>query len=508
MVRRRIPRKKKEFEIKLEKEFPFMRQKEITGEQWEKGDYSAYDAYGCAVGEGWYNLLRGLCMDITKAYKAHNKPVDLVVVQVKEKFGGLRFYCHPEGHNPGIFAFDSLSDGQGLRIQPGKSDLHSEIAKIVFKWEKESTNVCETCGEPGTLRTELSWISTKCDSCYAKANALKEQKEHIYKEFKKNPELIIAEKQITTFTDDDGVLFEERQLIDEKRRILAKYPSELEFDSYDIPDGVHAIKANAFKDCTKLTHVHIPKTVYDANWKAFSCSRIMSISVDPDNQIYTSIDGVLFSKYKTELHGYPPEKDLTSYVVDNEVIRIWHRAFENARHLKSITIPDSVGFIGNNAFDGCSNLTGITLPDAHLNDNCRVFYKCPMLKFINVFKNNDKRFRVTNLHSIDGVLFKGPLHYSRSLKNGGEEKWTTYTLMRYPEAKHQISYTIPDSITDILEYAFADQLNLRCVEIPASVTEIGEGAFEGCHKDLVLRCFENSYAHEYAKNHAIKFELV
>jgi len=102
---RRLNSKKRDFELKLVQEFPFMQQKEVTDEQREKGGYSAYDAYGCCVGEGWYNVLRGLCLDITKAYEEANVPVDMVVAQVKEKFGTLRFYCYPSGHDPGVFAF-------------------------------------------------------------------------------------------------------------------------------------------------------------------------------------------------------------------------------------------------------------------------------------------------------------------------------------------------------------------------------------------------------------------
>ena len=39
----------------------------------------------------------------------------------------------------------------------------------------------------------------------------------------------------------------------------------------------------------------------------------------------------------------------------------------------------------------------------------------------------------------------------------------------------------------MIEYAFSGRRYLRSVSIPASVTQIGEGAFEGCHKDLTLR---------------------
>ena len=43
--------------------------------------------------EKWYEVIRGLCLDITKVYGKTGLPVD-IVDQVKEKFGTLRFYYH------------------------------------------------------------------------------------------------------------------------------------------------------------------------------------------------------------------------------------------------------------------------------------------------------------------------------------------------------------------------------------------------------------------------------
>lgn len=162
---------KQEFELKIAEEFPFMRRgKNVDEQRKEDGCINdLYGAFGCDFADGWYEVIRGLCRDITEAYGKAGLPVDIVVVdQVKEKFGTLRFYYHPEGHNPGIHAFDSLSDGQSIRVRPDASNLHKEVAEIVDKWEKESGNVCEKCGTAGKLRKDLSWVLTLCDSCYAR----------------------------------------------------------------------------------------------------------------------------------------------------------------------------------------------------------------------------------------------------------------------------------------------------------------------------------------------------
>lgn len=116
---------------------------------------------GFAVGDGWYGLIDGLCGMITHYVKTHNDDVDyrlqqiaegkrtekdyspdlLVkrempkIRQVKEKFGGLRFYV----------------DTTDKRIHHW-----IEFAEVV------STKICEECGAPGERRGE-GWVRTLCD---------------------------------------------------------------------------------------------------------------------------------------------------------------------------------------------------------------------------------------------------------------------------------------------------------------------------------------------------------
>lgn len=166
-MRKEAEQKRQELEKKLADEFPFMKRGEGYKEQQESGRiYDLYGAYGCEVGSGWYEVLRGLCTEVTAIYERAGIPVDIIVDQVKEKFGTLRFYYHPEGYDPCIHAFD-LSGGPSLRAKVGNTDIHREVAIIVRKWEKQSGSVCEECGAPGALRNDIGYlVQTLCDSCY------------------------------------------------------------------------------------------------------------------------------------------------------------------------------------------------------------------------------------------------------------------------------------------------------------------------------------------------------
>jgi hypothetical protein len=83
------------------------------------------------VGNGWFGLIKSLINDLTEL--GWNKET----TQVKEKFGGLRFY-----------------------INAGSDEIHQRILQA----EKESYKVCEKCGEPGELRKDIGWYFTLCDT--------------------------------------------------------------------------------------------------------------------------------------------------------------------------------------------------------------------------------------------------------------------------------------------------------------------------------------------------------
>ncbi|WP_175899368.1 hypothetical protein [Burkholderia vietnamiensis] len=90
-----------------------------------------------AVDDGWYDLLDALCHCLQEA-TANGDP-QVVAEQVKEKFGGLRFYT-----------------------KAGPSDHQRGAIRMA---ELMSQRLCETCGKPGKLQkiTPLGPIATLCE---------------------------------------------------------------------------------------------------------------------------------------------------------------------------------------------------------------------------------------------------------------------------------------------------------------------------------------------------------
>lgn len=151
-----------ELENNLAEAFPFMR---IKGQESKERINDLYSAFGCECGDGWYDVIYGLCAEITDTYEKLGAPLDIAVDQIKEKYGKLCFYYHHEGESER----NSIDyPGGVIHFSPIGNELRHEIAAAVVKWEDKSAQVCEKCGKAGVLRKDLSWISTLCDDCCGK----------------------------------------------------------------------------------------------------------------------------------------------------------------------------------------------------------------------------------------------------------------------------------------------------------------------------------------------------
>ena len=157
-----------ELENALAEKYTFMKKRRTLNEQKERGYIDdLYSAFGCQCEDGWYGLLDEMCTKIQAVYDENESEPDLIIDQIKEKYGTLRFYYHFRKDNLDIQAVD-FTGGPSVRIKTGKGDkLHERIAKIVSWGEERSCEICEKCGNPGKTR-DLAYIQTLCDECFQK----------------------------------------------------------------------------------------------------------------------------------------------------------------------------------------------------------------------------------------------------------------------------------------------------------------------------------------------------
>ena len=92
------------------------------------------------VDDGWFDLIYQLSKDIQRVID--NTPDhsldDFVILQIKEKFGGLRYYV-----------------GAYTR----------EIGDLIDEVEKKADHTCEICGKEGKLSSRAGWYKTVCKKC-------------------------------------------------------------------------------------------------------------------------------------------------------------------------------------------------------------------------------------------------------------------------------------------------------------------------------------------------------
>ena len=70
------------------------------------------------------------------------------------------------------------------------------------------------------------------------------------------------------------------------------------------------------------------------------------------------------------------------------------------------------------------------------------------------------------------------------------------------------SIIISEGIEEIDWFAFSKCKNLQEIYIPASVKLIGYGAFDGCPKNIIIKCPASSYAEAYARSFALNYIIV
>ena len=284
-----------------------------------------------------------------------------------------------------------------------------------------------------------------------------------------------------------------------------------------ISNGVLSLGDGAFMGCTALESITIPNSVTDiGKWVFSNCTALENIFVDAENPNYSSGDGVLFNKAKTELLQYPAGKTNTEYtipssvkhlgssafynnaslktiIIPNSVTSVDAQVFESCTALESIVIPSSVETIASGMFSGCVSLQNVTISDGITSIEDYAFGDCESLKSIQIpnsvtnigwgaFLNCTALIDITISDNVESL---GTYAFSETAYYNNPENWENgvlYIGRHCVDAQEDLSgtYAIKEGTKTISGYAFHDCTFLTEISIPDSITSIGEGAFENC----------------------------
>ena len=221
----------------------------------------------------------------------------------------------------------------------------------------------------------------------------------------------------------------------------------------NIPDSVTNIGGFAFQNCSKLTFINLPGSLMKIGGGAFlDCCGLKSVNIP--NKL-ARIGGYAFQGCS----------GLISLNISCNVTRIDEGAFSDCRGLTSLNIPEGVTEIGSKAFSGCSRLASIVIPDSVTSIGYQAFEGCSKLTFVSLFCRNI------------GAWFCGKKSIQKVVLG---EYVKVIEANAFNDCSGLTSINIPNSVTTIGESAFYGCYGLTSINIPNSVTTIGESAFEGC----------------------------
>jgi hypothetical protein len=266
----------------------------------------------------------------------------------------------------------------------------------------------------------------------------------------------------------------------------------------------------------KVTSISIPRYVviggiYYSDGMFDGCVSVTEYIVDPLNENYCAVDGVLYNKDKTRLLAYPPASLTVTYTVPDGVRIESGTDFGNVEELtignnvtrvpalggklRKITLPASFTFASSAGvtFNNCDSLEEIVVhpdnPDYTVQDGI-LFSKdmtrairCPQQLNIGDYALPDS---VTDV----GYAFRGCTGLTGLNAGAGNQAYASQDgvlfnkgkirLICYPAGRLGSSYTVPNDVTALEHYAFAYNVNLTSATFPEGLASVGSGVFIGC----------------------------
>lgn len=180
-----------------------------------------------------------------------------------------------------------------------------------------------------------------------------------------------------------------------------------------------------------------------------------------------TIQGTTYDVVGVGYRAFYSQGNVTSITLPASITYIGEEAFYNADKLQTIDIPEKVKSIGKNAFFNCDLLATVTLHEGLESIGATAFYSMPALKTIVIPST------VTTIGN--GAFYNCTSLTSAVLPAG--LKAIPETIFR--DNKQLADITLPTALETIGKYAFAGTA-ITTMQLPATVTQLGEGVFNGC----------------------------
>ena len=233
-----------------------------------------------------------------------------------------------------------------------------------------------------------------------------------------------------------------------------------------------------------VSYENVNYSVTSIGWGAFfGSSSLTSISI-PNSVSGIGSEAFAFCEGLTSVKIF----DVAAWCIINfansasNPLRYAQHLFINGEEVKDLIIPNGVTSIGDYAFSGCLGLTSVTIPNSTMSIGASAFNNCPGLTSVHI----------SDLEAWCKISFpaynSNPLFYAHHLYLNGEEikdlvipnSITNIGNYAFRECSALTSISIPNGVASIGDQAFYNCSALTSVTIPNSMTSIGVGAFAYC----------------------------
>ncbi|MBQ7380169.1 MAG: leucine-rich repeat protein, partial [Clostridia bacterium] len=301
------------------------------------------------------------------------------------------------------------------------------------------------------------------------------------------------------------------------------------------PQSLTIIDGNAFHGCIGLDRIEIPKNIQSIDSTAFANCTFHEFTIDPENEHFTLLDGIIYDKDITQII-YVPD-DITEVCIPKTVTyfpymfqgktkltkvtfeqgtqctSISQRAFEGCTSLVSVEIPVGVTQIEDGAFCGCTSLTEVVIPEGVTSIAVEAFKDCESLTDVTIpqsltyigFWAFYDCYAIKNVYISDLEAWchidcdgygKNPVYFGADMYLNGE----LLTKVEFPNTITEIKpsifngctsireVVIPEGVKAIRDSAFHHCVNLTHVTLPEGLEILERYAFLGCQslKDVVI----------------------
>ena len=204
---------------------------------------------------------------------------------------------------------------------------------------------------------------------------------------------------------------------------------------------------------SSISSLTIPSSITSIEESAFGSNIFLTSFSVSGGTSFSTISDVLFNFSVSALICYPMANAATSYSIPSSVTELISSAFEGANNITTLTLNSGLQIIGSGSLSNTS-LATLDIPASVTEIGVGAFLNNFNLVSINVDSSN------TAYMSLAGVLYNK----------------TQTTLLFYPSAKPDTTFSVPTGVTALDSYAIQNNYILTSISLPSTLTSIGNNA--------------------------------